>query len=330
MAETKQLDSSQLKAFANAAAGHDGVMSDENGELIIKPCTQAEIDFYQNTAKDYPDFAEMMPTFMGTLQLGAPALASADTAAHETKEVSEGHKDQQLTHGVKLSTETAIVLENLEHGFKQPNVLDLKLGARLYEDGTKPDKVARLDKVASETTSGSLNFRIAGMKVWNGNDFDIYDKFWGRKFDAKNVQDGFGTFFSGLEAGTKTEVAQELLETILAELTKARHMLEKYESRMYSASVLIVYEGDSSTLDVLMGADPKTPRADERAPTLREVQKSVEEEEEDEAEPPVAFKVKMIDFAHAFWTPGKGKDDNVIVGLKNIEKQMDQLIARFD
>ena len=330
MAQNKQLDASTLKTFENAAAGHDGVMSDPSGELIIKPCHQAEVDFYQSTTREHPDFAEMMPTFMGTLQLGAPAEAPTATAVHEPEHITQDTKDQQLKHGVKLSTETAIVLENLEHSFKHANVMDLKLGARLWEDGTKPDKAARLDKVAAETTSGSLNFRIAGMKVWNGNDFDIYDKFWGRKFNAENVQDGFATFFSGLEVGTKAEVAQELLETVLAEVTKARHMLEKYESRMYSASVLIVYEGDTSALEVLMGGEPKTPRADERAPTLREVQKSITEEEDDEAEPPVAFKVRMIDFAHAAWTPGKGRDNNVITGLKNIEKQLDQLIARFD
>lgn len=327
----KQLDPSTLKAFENAAAGHDGVMSDPSGELIIKPCTAAEINFYQETVNEHPDFAEMMPIFMGTLQLGAPAHAPAATAAHETDEMTQATKDQQLLHGVKIATESAIVLENLEHGFKHANVLDLKLGARLYEDGTKPEKAARLDKVAAETTTGSLNFRIAGMKVWNGNSFDIYDKFYGRQFNAENVQDGFGTFFAGLATGLKPESAQELLETILAEITKARHMLEKYESRMYSASVLIVFEGDTSELDVLMGGEPKTPRVDERMPTRLEVKKSIEDEEdEDGSSAPVAFKVKMIDFAHASWVPGKGKDENVIVGLKNIEKQMDQLIARFD
>jgi 1D-myo-inositol-tetrakisphosphate 5-kinase/inositol-polyphosphate multikinase len=40
--------------------------------------------------------------------------------------------------------------------------------------------------------------------------------------------------------------------------------------------------------------------------------------------------VKMIDFAHAQWTPGKGPDENVIKGLKNIENQMDALIAKLD
>ena len=328
----RKLDPSTLKRFENAAAGHDGVMSDPTGELIIKPCTAAEIEFYQNTLTSHPEFAEMMPTFMGTLQLGSPANAPDVTASSETQELTQADKDQQLKHGVKIATETAIVLENLEHGFKAPNVLDLKLGARLYADGTSAEKAARLDKVASESTSGSLNFRIAGMKVWNGTSFDIYDKFYGRQFNADNVSDGFNTFFAGLSTGgTKAEVAQELLETIEAEITKARHMLEKTESRMYSASVLIVYEGDSSALDVLMGAEPKTPRVDERAPTTREISKSMQEEEdEDEEQPPVAFKVKMIDFAHAAWTPGQGQDENLIKGLKSVEKQMDNVIGRFD
>lgn len=331
MAESKQLDSSTLKAFENAAAGHDGVLSDPSGELLIKPCTDGEVDFYQQTMTEHPDFSEMMPTFMGTLQLGAPAQAPSVTAVHEADTPIQGQKDQPPLHGAKIATQTAIVLENLEYGFKHPNVLDLKLGARLYADDTSAEKAERLDKVASETTSGSLNFRIAGMKVWNGTDFDIYDKFFGRNFNANNIQDGFNTFFAGLGTSLKADEAQELLETILAEITKARHMLEKYESRMYSASVLIVYEGDDNALGGLMGSEPKTPRIDERAPTLREVNKSIaEEEDEEEGAAPVAFKVRMIDFAHAEWTSGKGQDENVIKGLKNIEKQIDGVIARFD
>lgn len=322
---SKQLDASALKAFENAAAGHDGVMSDPTGELLIKPCTQAEIDFYQQTLVDHPELSELMPTFMGTLQLGAPAQAVDATAAHETLEAA---KDQRL-HGAKLTTQTAIVLENMEHGFNKPNVLDLKLGSRLYADDTAPEKAARLDKVASETTSGSLNFRIAGMKVWNGQTFDVYDKFYGRKFNAEDIKDGFATFFSGLTTGLRSDEAAELLETVEAEVAKARQLLERRESRMYSASILIVYEGDTAALDQMMGGQPKTPRLQEKAPTLGEVKKSEEEEEDEENEAPTAYKVKMIDFAHAAWTPGQGKDENVIVGLKNVEKQMDMLISRL-
>ncbi|KAM0716859.1 hypothetical protein Q7P37_006711 [Cladosporium fusiforme] len=328
------LDASTLKAFENAAAGHDGVLSDESGEMVIKPCVQAEIDFYTTTNAEHPEFAELMPTFMGTLSLGAPASVTDDQVAQVAGDATEDQeqKDKRL-HGAKIATESAIVLENLTHGFQQPNVLDLKLGARLYADGTAAEKAARLDKVASETTSGSLNFRIAGMKVWNGQTFDTYDKFYGRKFSADNVNNGFETFFAPLFVpGVKPEQAAEVLETVLAEITKARHILERAESRMYSASVLIVYEGDASTLTSVMsdGAE-KTPRADERAPTTQEVLKSEAEEEEEEEEdgPPPAFKVKLIDFAHAKWTSGNGPDENMIKGLKNIEKQMDALIAKL-
>lgn len=330
MADTQKLDQSKLKPFENAAAGHDGVLSDESGELIIKPCTEQEIAFYQKSLEEHPKFYELMPTFMGTLQLGAPANVPDVTASSDNHDLSQDQKDKSLLHGQKIATETAIVLENLELGFKKPNVLDLKLGARLYADGTNADKAERLDKVASETTSGSLNFRIAGMKVWNGESFEIYDKFYGRKFNKDNVKDGFATFFSSLEAVGKPDDARELLETILAEITKARHSLERSESRMYSTSILIVYEGDADALHQLWGHPPKTPRVDERAPTNLEIKKSVEEEEEEEDEPPVTHRVKMIDFAHAAWTPGEGPDENVIKGLKNIEDQMDLLIARFE
>lgn len=327
------LDASTLKSYGNAAAGHDGVLSDESGEMIVKPCVQAEIDFYQTTATEHPDFAELMPTFMGTLSLGAPEQVSDDQVAQLGGDAAavQAQKDKRL-HGAKIATETAIVLENLTSGFKQPNVLDLKLGARLYADGTSEEKAARLDKVASETTSGSLNFRIAGMKVWNGKQFETYDKFYGRNFSAENVNEGFQTFFASLFTPlAKKEESIALLETILAEITKARHILERNESRMYSASVLIVYEGDAEALSSLIKGEDKKPRMEEKAPTSLEVQKSEAEEEDEEDEgPPPAFNVKMIDFAHAQWTPGKGRDENVIKGLKNIENQMDALIAKLE
>jgi 1D-myo-inositol-tetrakisphosphate 5-kinase/inositol-polyphosphate multikinase len=325
MADLKTFDQTKLKTFENAAAGHDGVLSDESGELVIKPCTAQEVEFYQESLAQHPKFYELMPTFMGTLTLGAPDAATVQ------EELTQEQKDKTLLRGKKLATETAIVLENLEHGFKQPNVLDIKLGSRLWADGTAPEKAERLDKVAAESTSGSLNFRIAGMKVWNGQGFDIYDKFYGRKFNKENVKDGFATFFSSLSAGVPKDDARLLLETILADITKARHSLERSESRMYSASVLIVYEGDNDALDTVMRGPPKAPGGDERAPTTLEVKQSQDEEEdEDEEALPVAHRVKMIDFAHAKWTPGEGPDENVIKGLKNIEDQLDTLIALFE
>jgi len=345
MAEGKaKLDTSTLRAFEGPAAGHDGVLLDASGELFIKPCTQAEVDFYQRALIHHSEMAELMPTFMGTLQLGASSKAMGEGAAAQgllKHDAEVEPQEEQRLRGSKLTTETAIVLQNLEHGFTHPNVLDIKLGAKLYKDGTPADKAARLDKISGETTSGSLHFRIAGMKVWNGQSHESYDKLYGRQFVAGNVKAGFETFFAGLSTSLKAEDAAEILEMIVAEIAKVRHILEKSESRFFSSSLLVMYEGDSDALNSLLVGEAKTRRMIEKAPTLGEVKQSVDEEEEEEEEEeeddddddkdeaPVVFRVKLIDFAHAQWTPGKGQDENVIIGLKNIEEQMDLLISRL-
>ncbi|KAF1821391.1 SAICAR synthase-like protein [Dissoconium aciculare CBS 342.82] len=367
-----EFDASTLKltSFSNAAAGHDGVLSDESGAVLIKPCTPSEIAFYQASASSHTDFYELMPTMLGTLQLGAPSNLPGDvklpiiTSTSETPapaeeaepELTQEYKDKALLHGKALKTETAIVLENLEAGFSRPNVLDLKLGAKLFDPATtKADKAARLDKVAGETTSGSLNYRIAGMKVWNADigEYAIYDKFYGRQFSKEDVGRGFETFFesllpSSLSGSEKEEGAGEkkkkekisardarsLLELFLAEITNARAVLSRSESRMYGASVLIVYEGDPEALSELLGGGGRDTSSLKQKEPVSKVEvggeeEYEEEEEEEEEERKVAYRVKMIDFAHAEWTPGQGRDENVVTGLENVERAMEEVIRKF-
>ncbi|KAF2861764.1 SAICAR synthase-like protein [Piedraia hortae CBS 480.64] len=314
------MDPAGLTAYGGAAAGHEGVLADASGEIIVKPCTQAEADFYQETLLQHEDFTRFMPSFMGTLQLGAPANVAKTAAAQEMvaenagSEVLPGSKahSKQL-FGTKIKTELAIVLENLEHGFKHPSIMDIKLGSRLYDDDTAPDKVERMKKVSAETTSGSLGFRNTGMRVWNGQTTDVYDKFYGRQLTAENVGESFQTFFRGLKAELPASAAARALKDIEADIRELRKALETKESRMYGASILVVYEGDGSALREVMADQP------------RQTSKEAEDSEDEEA-PPVTSKVKLIDFAHAHWTPGQGKDENVIAGLINVEKQMQALI----
>ena len=97
-----------------------------------------------------------MPTFMGTLTQGD--VSKTQTAGLDQLSSAEGQTDKQY-----------IVLLNSYHGFTHPSILDIKLGAKLTDDEvTAPEKIARLQKVSDSTTSGSLNFRICGMKVYNG------------------------------------------------------------------------------------------------------------------------------------------------------------------
>ena len=58
-----------------------------------------------------------------------------------------------------------VKIENLLQGFREPSILDLKLGTRLYGDDATSQKKAQMIKTASITTTGSLGIRITGMRV---------------------------------------------------------------------------------------------------------------------------------------------------------------------
>ena len=140
------------------AAGHDGVM--RSGSLIIKPCTQAEIDFYALAYQIQPLFAQWMPTYMGQLTLNKPGMRE--------REGGGGKEEQDIgVRGILESErfEQAVVLENLEWGFKRPSVLDVKLGKVLTDEKVSEEKRIRLEKSSRATTSWEHHIRLTGMRV---------------------------------------------------------------------------------------------------------------------------------------------------------------------
>lgn len=370
----------------------EGVRCDESGSLIAKPCTEKEILFYESGA-NHPAVQRYMPTFIGSLRAGAPKealdISNADAdaplvitsaeapvertslpmeLATETDSISitrPAKKPDQPwvpSGGKKLDTGLSIVLENITDGFVRPNVLDVKLGARLWDDDAVPDKRKKLDQVSAETTSGSLGFRIAGMKTWvggdtqSGADIDVtaqhlastasetikskakvvesegylrFDKWYGRGFDEHNVHQGFKTFLASAKAGTVDRSAF-VAERIATELRAMQSVLESEESRMYSASVLIVYEGDPETFEKALEVEREQANKPEDLSTRTtghggDTDEEAGEEDEDEEELPKVHDIRLIDFAHASWTPGQGPDENLLRGLRNVAKIMEDL-----
>jgi 1D-myo-inositol-tetrakisphosphate 5-kinase/inositol-polyphosphate multikinase len=295
--------------------------------------------------------------------------------------------------GKKLETGLSIVLENVAAGFHRPNVLDVKLGARLWADDAPPTKRSKLDAVSKETTSSSLGYRIAGMKVWTGangetdegtrtnpyatkyegaegargeviekDGYRRYDKWYGRSFSAENVKQGFKTFLAGAKAGT-VDRSKMVARRLTEELQNVQHVLESEESRMYSSSVLVVYEGDPEAMAIALEEEKKISdpmNQDEDDDDDEEVDLEFTEEplelvdvqlpggmpqkainisfdpqttqvplelgeDEDEEETPKVHDLRIIDFAHAKWTPGEGPDENVLMGIRNLIKIFDEL-----
>ncbi|KAL8784843.1 MAG: hypothetical protein Q9213_003747 [Squamulea squamosa] len=336
----KSFRKSQLIAFDNVAAGHDGVLSDPSGAVVIKPCCQAEVDFYHTTTGDeHAAFATFIPTFMGTLELNSepdPADAVARTAIMNPTEAGQSitesphvipqapvvEKAWAPSNGGKIKTDLAIVLENIAAPFKKPNILDVKLGARLWDDNAPPAKRTKLDKVAEETTSKPLGFRIAGMRTWQGaavagsngvtkGGYRLYDKHYGRTLTTETVRQGFEDYFM-LERGGAVPKGpmRRVVKRFLEDLTDLKSALENEESRMYSASLLFVYEGDKDAL--------KDALAREKEEWMDGTNgEGSPEEDNDEDQAPAVQGLKLIDFAHAEWTPGQGPDENLLHGLRS-------------
>ncbi|KAH0547643.1 hypothetical protein FGG08_000132 [Glutinoglossum americanum] len=329
---------SELIVFGDAAAGHDGVLSDSSGSVVVKPCTTAEIEFYESAAL-HPTLAGYMPSYMGTLKLSSSgtvdeAVATLGAAAASSQPVGSiatsgtasnlSPNDPGPLRGKKLETGLSIVLGNIAAPFKKPNILDVKLGAQLWDDGASLQKRERLDKVAAETTSKSLGFRIAGMKVWQGVDkqndpsveatgYRVYDKFYGRKFSADNVIEGFKEFLFVPTAGVGDDLGRTVAGMFLKQVEGMQKTLEALESRMYSASVLFVYEGDGEALKKALEEE------ESRAPGTVQPGEDDRDGEGDDG-PGKAYDAKLIDFAHATWTPGQGPDENALHGVRSTAK----------
>jgi 1D-myo-inositol-tetrakisphosphate 5-kinase/inositol-polyphosphate multikinase len=309
----------------------EGVLSDESGGVLVKPCTTTEVAFYESLT-DHPDVARHLPTFMGKLSVSTDQAAAIESVSTGTIETADGTVER--LYGKNIATDLHIVLENITHGFKKPNVLDLKLGAKLWDEAAKPEKRARLDAVSSQTTSGSLGFRIAGMRAYKGTEapdvpedlkeyvkadkdsgYWVYNKMYGRKFSAEDVSEGFEEFiFSGARSEADVDRAREVLAFFLGEVKDIQEVFESKESRMYGASILLVYEGD----------------VDEYANTKQKLRSAHLEDEDDEAEEAVLklAEVKMIDFAHATWTPGQGPDENALQGMRSTAKILKELLDK--
>jgi 1D-myo-inositol-tetrakisphosphate 5-kinase/inositol-polyphosphate multikinase len=361
-----------------------GTLCDPDGELFIKPCTRQEISFYESANEEHPDFANLMPLYMGTLLLNdATNMESINEQIPVVADhISQHMKEQviEMAHHVqpppakdlnapwvpsktnKIKTDMAIVLENAAHGYHQPNILDVKLGTRLWADDALIAKREKFDQIAKETTHGELGFRIAGMRVYKGaddkakldeEDYLIYGTDFGRKeVNKDNVVGAFKKFIFNDSAKVDEALGQAVANAFLTDLRRVEEVLASEESRMYSSSLLFVFEGDGDALRAaidqhsssvtmsdkgnlasnLAGAR-STARVDSGIAIDEDGEMiAIDEEEEEDSDMeedclPRVYSLKLIDFAHAAWTPGQGPDENNLKGVRSLIRIFEEIAA---
>lgn len=288
-----------------------------------------------------------------SLEVGQPPTKTAPTSADNVTWIPNANK--------KIPTNTAVALENAAYGYKRPNIMDVKLGRRLWADDAPLEKKRRFDKISAETTHHDFGFRIAGMRVYKGSDnkdeldqelYRIYDKDYGRKVVNKdNVVDAFRAFIYNARANIDEDYGRAVAEAFRRDLEHVRDVLESEETRMYSSSLLFIFEGDGDALKAAIdersgsAVNSTKEKADATLPgrsTSRidsgigldddgdiifnneEVDGPSDSDEDLEDEPKI-WNLKLIDFAHAKWTPGQGPDENILLGVRSLIKIFDEL-----
>lgn len=170
----------------------------------------------------------------------------------------------------KIATDKSVVLENAAYGFKRPNILDAKLGQRLWADDAPMEKRKRFDEITKVTTNGSHGFRIAGMRVYKGGEnpdewdqegYKVYNKDHGRLVVNKdNVVDEIRKFIFNPRANIDEDLGRAVAEAFVNDLKRVEQVLASSETRMYSASLLFTFEGDGDALRAAIeNQTPTTP-----------------------------------------------------------------------
>jgi hypothetical protein len=140
-----------------------------------------------------------------------------------------------------------LVLEDLSFGYEKPCILDIKIGTRQHSDTESPAKIARKTARCLNSTSNSLGLRICGMQVYHPDQgqYTFRDKYWGRALTPITFKQALRDYFFD---GKKI-----LLDKIIAMMQRLELFQRAVSTdgsnrwRFYSASLLLLYEGEKIT-----------------------------------------------------------------------------------
>ncbi len=331
---------------------------------------------------DHPRFADLMPLFMGTLMLNdatnvadineqLPAVAEHIRPQIKDKIVDFAHHLQPApapplvdnitwrpTGDHKIKTDRAVVLEKHDVRVQAAKRIGRQAGpapvgrrrAGAEARPLRPD--TRRDDARELRIPHSRHARLQGLgrpgRARRRRLQDLRQGVGRLHVNDDNILDAFRRFLFNRAAGVDDDVARAVALAFKADLEHVRDVLEQERSRMYSSSLLFVFEGDGDALraavdeasasaaaDSDKGAKDggrSNPRVDsgidvdENGDMIPQALDEDEEDDDDDDEGddinlPRIYGLKLIDFAHAKWVPHEEKpDENVLLGVRSLIK----------
>jgi len=244
--------------FEFATEGEKGMMmkNKKSPDQILKPVRSNEFTFYETVYPNCPQIQRFAPKYFG----------------------------------FKMKERPIVKLEDLTKPYSRASIMDIKMGVSTAgESDTDEKKEYRLKKDGA-TTSLSLGMRFAGLWIFDpeSRQYVVKDKSWGKKLESKDFYSTLDLFISNQGANT-IQKRIELLDKWLEQLSQIREWIEgpQAQFRMYSSSLLFIYEGDS-TVDC---------KCD----------------------------LRMIDFSHVYPIRDGGRDEGYLKGLRNLQTYLEDL-----
>ncbi|GLJ54909.1 hypothetical protein SUGI_1178900 [Cryptomeria japonica] len=195
------------------------------------------------------------------------------------------------------------VIEDLTYHFPHPSVIDIKMGSRTWYPGATDEYIKKCLDKDRETTSALLGFRISGLQVYETATKTTWkpDKKWCKELSTEGVRLALKRFVS-TNPFSETDPDGSLASIIngdpggvLSQLLDLKAWFEEQTCFHFSsASVLLIYEGDSTSI-------------------TEDAHRS-------------GVSVKLIDFAHVI--DGQNIiDHNFLGGLCSLIKVISQIMA---
>ncbi|KAJ1720999.1 hypothetical protein LPJ53_004432 [Coemansia erecta] len=291
-----------VREFQHQIHGHGGILGAGNGKVLLKQLIEREHKFYEESA-NYPLVKPFLANYHGTVKLKSEVIEHAARNATFPVDLS----------GIETrSADTYICLESLVHGFENPCIADIKMGKQMYDLDATPEKRATMEAKMKGRTIVHIGFSISGICRPDEPRFDRQEL---HKLTLKTIiTEGLVPFFETAESAVSADYRRFIIEQFIAEIVSYRDVIRKSETRMFSSSLLLVY-------DVSKDKYQKYLAGDKSVCAVGRPQSSVD----DKGASPL-LNMRAIDFGHGHWLPGEGPDEQYLFGLDNFIRILREIL----